>query len=385
MNILLVTDASLVRGGISLFMLQWINGIKKAYEKSIIHVYFRDHVDDPDLKKQYEALGVRIYTGNIPRSIKFGVPFARKKVKDDIRKIIKEADIDIIHINSGIFGYNLDLLAESKHLGVKVRVSHSHGAYPERFRDKVVHFFVKIGIRYYATAYAGCSKQAGVYLFGKRAILSKKWTFIPNAINTERFMFDETRRLSVRNSLNVTDDELLLGAVGLLNAGKNHMFLLDILADLKAKDLSAKLIIVGKGEMEGKIREKMRKLGIEDQVILYGPSDDVPSLLSAMDIYLMPSESEGLGISAVEAQANGLPCILSDRFPEEVIMSDKVWCLPIDQGVGPWIGKIIQNTNCQTIDRKAGVAHVKMAGFDQGEMQKYVSNLYNMGKNCIVK
>ena len=376
MNILLATDDSLVRGGISLFMLQWIIGIRKSYENSTIHVYFRDHVDDLGLKNEYEALGVRIYTGNISRSIKFGVPYARKKVKDDIRKIIKEADIDIIHIHSGVFGYNLDLLAESKRMGVKVRVSHSHGAYRERPIDKVVHFFVKIGIRYYATEYAGCSKQAGVYLFGKRAVLSNKWTFIPNAIDTERFMFNEAKRRAVRNSINVTDDELLLGAVGLLKAGKNHLFLLDILADLRAKGLPTKLIIVGKGEMEDALREKMRGLEIEDQVILYGSSDDVPSLLSAMDIYLMPSESEGLGISAVEAQANGLPCILSDRFPEEVVLSENVWCLPIDQGTGIWEKKISKIAKEKQLDRKIGNSFVKAAGFDQNETKMYVAKVY---------
>ncbi len=379
MNILLATDASLVRGGISLFMFQWIIGIKKSYENSTIHVYFRDHVDDPGLKAKYEALGVHIYIGNIPRSIKFGVPSARKKVKDDIRKIIKEANIDIIHINSGVFGYNLDLLAESKRLGVKVRVSHSHGAYPERTRDKIAHYFVKIGIRHYATAYAGCSKQAGIYLFGVRAVKSKKWVFVPNAIDSERFKFDEIKRNRTRNVLHIKDGDLLLGAVGLLNAGKNHMFLLDVLDELRQRGMKAKLIIVGNGEMEDKLREKSQTLNLEKNVILYGSSDDVPPLLSAMDIFLMPSESEGLGISAVEAQASGLPCILSDRFPEEVVMSDRVWCLPIDEGSHAWTEKIEFLSPLLLSERINGVNFVKEAGFDEGSLPNYVKKLYHLG------
>ena len=376
MNILLVTDANLERGGITIFMLQWVYGIRNTYTNSNICVYFRDHIEDKELEKRFKDEGVKIYIGNIPRKVKFGVPKARNKVRDDISKIIENESIDVIHVNSGVFGFNLDLLSLAEKMGVKIRISHSHGAYPERKRDKFVHFFVRQGINYYATAYAACSKNAGKYLFGQKGIKSRKWHFIPNSIDVRKFAFNEEKRVDSRNSLNLADSELLLGAVGHLCQGKNHIFLLDVLHDLLARDVKAKLIILGKGDMENRLRERGKELGIENELILYGPSDDVPRWLSAMDIYLMPSASEGLGISAVEAQANGLPCLLSDRFPEEVVMTENVWCLPIDKGTDEWVDVLTHLSKRPMINRELGAQSVIDAGFDVAQISKHIRALY---------
>ena len=377
MNVLLATDASLERGGITLFMLQWIKGIKEIYKYSNIHAYFRDRVEDSFLEKEFKELGVRIHTGNISRSIKFKNIRARKKVIDDISDIINKNSIDVIHIHSGVFGYNLDLLRVAKRLGIHIRISHSHGAYPERLRDKVIHRFMIMWIKKYATTFAGCSVKAGNYLFGEKGVSSDKWIFVPNTIQSDRFLFNYHKRIEGRNDLRINDTELLLGAVGHLNSGKNHLFLLEVLSLLLQNNRnSAKLVIFGKGNMKNKLIKKMIELHLEDKVILYGTTDDVPKWLSAMDVFLMPSESEGLGISAVEAQASGLPCILSDRFPKEVIINNNVWCLPIDKGPDEWV-EVIEKIDFQLCGvRENGVKMVKQAGFDKTNTKNYVKALY---------
>ena len=377
MNILLATDANLERGGITLFMLQWICGIREVDKNGKICVYFRDHVEDKELEKQYLDLGTTIYTGNIPRNVRFGNNDARKKVKADIREIITTDQIDVIHIHSGVFGYNLDLLSEAKRRGVQVRISHSHGAYPERKIDKLIHFFMIPVIKQNATLYAACSRKAGIYLFGKRGVSSGKWRFVPNTIQVNRFRFDNDERIKNRSKLEVKDDELLLGAVGHLNVGKNHAFLIEVLAELRKNGIPVKLIVLGKGEQRENLLKKSRQLGVEKEVILYGPVPNVSKFLSAMDIYLMPSQSEGLGISAVEAQANGLPCLLSDRFPEEVVMTPEVFCLPIDQGIDLWVEKIKELRSCRR-ERIIGAELVKKAGFDESNTADYVKLLYGM-------
>ncbi len=378
LKVLLATDACLERGGITLFMLQWIRGIIEADPNCSIHVYFREHIEDEEIASQYRNMGVCIHTGNIPSKVSFKNTAARRKIAGDIKGIFSKGHFDVMHVNSGIFGFTVDLLTEAKRANVPIRIAHSHGAYSETRIDKVIHFFLRLRIHNLVTAYAGCSKKAGLYMFGDKGINSPIWHNIPNAIQADKFTYDDKKRKEYRMSLHVQDDELLLGAIGHLYAGKNHVFLIDVLKELREKEIQAKLIIIGQGDQEESLRAKALHDGVQEYVILYGVSEDVAGWLSAMDIFLMPSKSEGLGISAIEAQANGLPCILSDRFPEETVVRRNVWCLPIDCGTEVWADKIQEIANESISDRSSGVKDIASAGFDQHDTSKYVRLLYNI-------
>ena len=120
------------------------------------------------------------------------------KVRNDINQIIFSWHIDVIHINSRMFGFNVLLLSEAKKCGVSVRIAHAHGAISEKIHDKVVHSLMRKRICSLATVYAGCSKAAGMFLFGMKGVSSSKWRFIPNTIQTERFAFDENERKKKR-------------------------------------------------------------------------------------------------------------------------------------------------------------------------------------------
>ena len=377
-NVLLATDASLERGGITLFMLQWIRGIKEANTNTNIHVYFREHIEDEYIAHQYEKLGVCIHTGNIQPGVSFKNTAARKKTVNDIKKLLSKESFDVIHINSGIFGFTAALLNEAQLRGVPIRIAHSHGAYRETAIDKVVHQFLRLRINKLATVYAGCSKKAGAYLFGTKGISSPKWKYIPNAIQVNRFVFDNTKRIEYRKAIDVHENEILLGAIGHLYIGKNHTFLIDVVKGLRDNDIPAKLIIIGQGDQKKALCEKILQYNLQRYVIMYGGSDDVPGWLSAMDIFLMPSTSEGLGISAIEAQASGLPCLLSDRFPEEAVIGKNVWCLPINKGVNGWVNRIQKLIAGSESNRSLGAKIVATAGFDQRDTVKYVRLLYGI-------
>ena len=376
MNVLLATDACLDRSGIALFMLQWSKGIKAVDPESSVYVYFRDGVKSKELEEEYKAVGIKIYTGNIPRTVSFKNSKARKKVKSDIRKIILKKKIDVIHVNSGVFGYNADLLSLAKRLGVPVRVAHSHGPYGERLLDKIIHYFLALRICHIATALAGCSITAGRYLFKERGVRSSKWHFIPNTITAARFEFNEQNRIEKRREIGVGEEEVLLGAVGFLRPGKNHTFLIDLLHDMKEKGMCPKLIILGEGSERKSLQKKSEELGVDDQFILYGLTDEVPSWLSAMDYYLMPSKTEGFPISVIEAQANGLGCLLSDTITTEVDVTENVHHLPIDQGTEPWISILRSVKPISSCDRKKGVSNVRQAGLDETDTQRYIRELY---------
>lgn len=378
MNVLLANDASLERSGIALFMLQWSKGIKKAYPDSIIHIYFREGIKSLEVENECIEMGIHIHIGNIPRHVNFKNKNAREKVEKDIKEIIQREKINVIHVNSGVFGYNFALLFLAKRLGVPVRVAHSHGPYPERFIDKCVHLFLRRSIRNNATALAGCSKAAGEYLFGKAGVKSNKWNFIPNTISVDRFVFNNEERDIRRKEIKVGEGELLLGAVGYLTKVKNHTFLIDVLHDLIENGIPTKLIILGEGKDREKLQKKSIALGVEDCLILYGSTQNVPGWLSAMDYYLMPSLSEGFPISAIEAQTSGLPCLFSDRISTEVDLTESVWHLSIDNGIKDWVNTL-RHVRPASVEKRAEAAEIiKNLGFDEAYTPTYVRSLYNI-------
>ena len=378
MNILLATNTDLDRGGISMFMLQWIRGIRAVDEKCTIAAYFRAKIEDKAAEEEYRSYGVKIYTGNIPGSVNFKNPKANKKVRGDIERILRKDKIDIVHINSRFFAFHVLLLSVAKKAGISIRVSHFHGSLVEPFFDRIVHTFFRMKIRSLATVYAGCSKEKAVYLFGEKGIRSNKWRLIPNTIQTERFKFNEAERKKKRELIGVADDEILLGAVGRVEKEKNHIFLIGVLKKLLRSMPKAKLIILGDGSEREKLQEKSRELGLDDKVILYGATDDVPGWLSAMDYYLMPSLSEGFPISAVEAQASGLVCLLSDRITKEADITAGVYHLPIDKGYGPWVSALKRFPSTSLDKRVSGAEAVKSAGFDENDTGNYVKKLYGI-------
>ncbi len=378
MNILLATNGNLDRGGITLFMLQWLKGIKQAFPDSNVIAYFRETIENAEIAAEFEKLKAIIITSGIPKGVSFKNQQANKKVRNDINQIILAQHIDVIHVNSRMFGFNALLLSEAKKCGVPVRIAHAHGAISEKIHDKVIHSLMRKKICSLATLYAGCSKTAGLFLFGMKGVSSSKWRFIPNTIQTERFAFDEYKRKQKRESLGVKDDEILLGAVGHLIEVKNHKFLVDLVYRLRNEGIKVKLLIIGEGDKRKELLDQCKKLGVEDYVILFGASDEVQYWLSAMDYFLMPSKSEGLGISAVEAQANGLICLLSDRIPREVNLTETVFHLSIDHGFDDWEKILCENKTRNFQERAQSVTIIKQKGFDEDSTSSYVKMLYGV-------
>ena len=374
-NVLLATNGDLDCGGITLFMLQWIKGILIACPESSISVYFRETIANNNIEQRFRSLGVNIYTGSIQRGTSFKNYKANRKVRADIQQILFEKHIEILHINSRIFGFNVLLLSTAKKYGVPVRIAHAHGAMPEKLHDRIIHYFMKRRIRSLATVCAGCSKTAGEYLFGKEGIDSLKWKFVPNTICTEKYRFDEKKRIQRRRDIGITNS-ILLGAVGHLIETKNHIFLIRLINDLIKDGIDARLIIIGEGDKRPELEDECRRLGIEKEVFLPGLSNDVPGWLSAMDYYVMPSLSEGLPLSAVEAQANGLICLLSDRISRESDLTADVYHISIDHGTEEWVDVLKKIRPNDYEKRNKAVYAVEKAGFDEGSGPSYVTKIY---------
>ncbi len=250
-----------------------------------------------------------------------------KRVKD----IIHENDYDIVHCHMGTLSF-LPLFAAKK-AGAKVRICHNHTTVckEEGLRALAKYMFRPIS-RMEATEYFACSKIAGDWMYG-----NKNYYVMANTISVESFRFNKKYRQKIRDRYGINDDTFLIGHIGRFAIQKNHKFLIDILEDHNLhNEKKAFLLLLGEGKLLNDIREYAKDRGCDSYVIFGGIAKDTAPYYSAMDVFCLPSFFEGLPVVALEAQANGLPLLLSDKISEEAGLNENCVFLPIDNGTGPW-------------------------------------------------
>ena len=204
-------------------------------------------------------------------------------------------------------------LRAAKQLGVHTIVMHSHNSMWGSTKIKSIrnHLF-SIGLACDPTIRIACSQMAGEAIFGK-----KKYSILNNAIDTNKYKFDERKRSVVRKKLNLDAKILLLGQVGRLTREKNQIFSLNLLKELLAKKIDTRLIFLGEGPMLQKLKKMATELGLFEKIIFAGQRSDLDMYYNAMDVFLLPSLYEGLPVAAIEAQCSGLPTLMSDRVTIE--------------------------------------------------------------------
>lgn len=247
-------------------------------------------------------------------------------------------------------------------------IAHSHSTRNDGGAKALVKAVLQRPIRYQADFLVGCSSEAGKWLFGKRAFESDRYLYLPNAIDLNRYRFDEGRRSAVRAQFGM-GDEIVFGHVGRMHEAKNHEFLIEVFDGLRKKFPNSALLLVGDGPLRGRIEGMVEEKGLSDAVRMLGDRSDVPDLLQAMDVFLFPSRWEGLPVSVIEALASGLPCYISDTITHDVDICDDVKRLPIDDA-NAWV---------EAIDPKGRVddrEEIKTAGFDIRDSAKSLVELY---------
>lgn len=191
-----------------------------------------------------------------------------------------------------------------------------------------------------------CSEAAGRFLYGTKSYRNKEFFLLPNAIDIEAFYFDQHKRKILRREMKL-DDNFVIGHIGRFNPQKNHRFLLNVFKELLIKCPNAKLMLVGTGYLMDEIRRKALEELPFDSVMFMGEINNVCELLNAMDVFVLPSLYEGLPVVALEAQANGLPCILSSEITSETKLNDNVVFVPVDK-TDLWVNSLLEIS----LDRK---------------------------------
>ena len=215
--------------------------------------------------------------------------------------------------------------------GVPVRICHNHTtAHWGEGKKTLLKYILRPFNKLFATDYFACGEKAGRWMYGNRCFNAGRVHVMPNAIDTKKYEFDQDARVRLRNELNIPQNAFVVGHVGRFMYQKNHPFLLQVFKEVLRLRENAFLLLVGEGELQETIRQSVREQGLEDKVVFTGARQDVSKLYSAMDVFCLPSFYEGLPVVALEAQANGLPCVFSDRMTEEILLTSKAVQLALD-------------------------------------------------------
>lgn len=267
----------------------------------------------------------------------------------ELNKFFKNNKYEIVHFHQGpTYYYPLKM---AKKYGVKKRIIHNHGI-NRRYKQilkYLLEFWIKPRICSFATEYVACSENVVDHLFTRKIIKNKNYIILNNAIDVEKFKFDIKNRNKIRKELKIKDEELLALHVGTFTVPKNHDFLIDVFSNQLKENENLKLALVGEGPLREKVEDYIKEKKIEDKVIFLGRREDVNEILSAADYMIFPSLYEGLPLTLIEAQASGLPILMSNTITEKVIQTDIVKSLSIDSA-DEWNIPYIININNERIN-----------------------------------
>ena len=252
-------------------------------------------------------------------------------------------------------------------------IAHSHNIAIFNLKN-VMYQMYAYPTRFIADYFFGCSVEAGVSRYGKRVCKdSRKFRMLNNAIETERFAFNAETRARMRRELGVSD-KLVIGHIGRFAPQKNHTFLIKIFEQIHRANPDTCLLLLGDGELRGKIEEQAAQAGLTDSVIFAGVHNDVSAFYQAMDVFVLPSLFEGLGIVGIEAQTAGLPCVISDGVARECIRTeDLVTVCRLDQTAEQWAGHILARCGQPREDHSQ---EVRDNGFDVVQTAQWLENFY---------
>jgi Glycosyltransferase len=293
----------------------------------------------------------------------------------EMHRILDEG-YDVIHLHTSYWkGFMVEELAIQR--GVPIVVVHSHSTmidiHDETLRARSInkHNYYRDALPVeYGTHFIACSNNAANWLFGDH-IPKNEILIMKNAIDLSKFSFSPETRTSYRSKLGLNGC-FVIGHIGRFTYSKNHAMLIEIFREVYQELPNARLMLVGSGELESEIRQRVQDYGLTESVIFLGKRTDVPQLLQAMDTFLMPSRFEGLGLVLIEAQAAGLQCLASQGVPIEAQITPNLKFL--DDEVSDWVQQVCHIAS--GYERVVQDHLIEEAGYDLRQQIKILEKLY---------
>ncbi|MBR5360446.1 MAG: glycosyltransferase family 1 protein [Lachnospiraceae bacterium] len=323
---------------------------------------------DDHYKAEIESMGGRVYY--LPAFRMVNIAQYRNAVKEFFGAHVNEYAAVHGHMTSTASIY----LPIAREYGVPLLIAHARSAGVDPGLKGLATRFLRRGLWKKCDVMLTCSDEAGDSVFGK----GRDYKFMPNAIDTAEYAYDPEARARIRSEYGIADDEILIGHVGSFRFAKNHEFVLKVFNDLGSR---YKLMLVGDGSLRTEIESHAASLGISDRVIFTGNKSPIAPYYSAFDLLLFPSRYEGMPGTVVEAQASGLPCVISSAITPQVIFTDLVKVLSLEDPVDKWIEAIKRlATDGEADDRNkvltTGGEPISTTNFDVNKQVEYYTKLY---------
>ena len=325
MKVLFVNYAMNI-GGIESFLL---NITRELRSHNIDVDFLCYHEEEFALEKELTNLGCHFHRLSDPDHTSI-----LKHIKQ-LKTFFKNNKYDVVHANT--YTDSGAVLYAAYLSGISVRVAHSHTSQkPKSFKQKMKWFIAKILIKIFANRKIACSKIAGKSLF-----IGNKYTILENGVDLSKYIYNKNLRCNIRNKYNIKEDEIVIGHVGRFAKVKNHKYIIDLFSKL---DDNYRLLLVGDGPEFNSIKELVSNYELDSKVIFTGSVFNAYEYFNAMDLILFPSFYEGLPVSLVEAQMNGLQIIASDTVSNEINLFGNVKFFNLNDDVNNVI-KLVKEIN----------------------------------------
>ncbi|WP_226645680.1 glycosyltransferase family 1 protein [Mesobacillus subterraneus] len=265
---------------------------------------------------------------------------------------------------------------------VPVRIAHSHSTRSEGGPvARIYKWYAGIKISKHATDFVSCSREAAEWLFGNKA---DRTIFLKNGIDLEQFKFSLKIREAIRSELKIKEDQFIVGHVGRFSMPKNHAYLLEVFKDFLSYRKEAILLLVGDGPLLPEIKGKVEEMELTKNVKFLGSRSDVEQLLQAFDIFLFPSVFEGFPVSLIEAQASGLPCLISDSITKDIDMGlGLVHSLSLNNKK-LWIANMLEVKNNHSTRNSNLNSLILKNDYDIKNASEYLQKFYSIGTGGVM-
>lgn len=307
--------------GTEKYLINLLQGTYKQYDN-----YILIYKDKNMWKDKLNEMGIKVFCVDNNKD-----NFKRIKF---IRKTIKENKIDILY--SYTYYNSAFVLLASVFTCVKKRIVHSHRTNVDRKINPIKKFFSKLVISILANKCLACNVDAGKSLF----LPFRKIKVINNSIDINEYIFNMQERNKIRADLKIKKNDIVIGTIGRLDYNKNQLFLINVFNNYMKLNESSKLIIIGDGEERENLVKYINKNNLSDSIMLLGNKSDANRYYSVMDVFVLTSYNEGLPFVLIEAQANGLSCVVSDCVSKEAKINKNVVFLSINEDINNWVDSI---------------------------------------------
>ncbi|RLL85924.1 glycosyltransferase family 1 protein [Mesotoga sp. BH458_6_3_2_1] len=353
------------RGGIENFLMN----VYRSIDRNAVQFDFLVHqVEKGVFDEEIVLLGGKI----------FRVPGRREGVLKNKKNLhnffFEHREYGVVHQHVSSLSYIEPLKLAEKNQ-VKTRILHCHSTMQGgSFVHRYLHSHNKEVFLKYVTHTFTCSHDAARWVFGEQRVLEAAYKVLRYGIETSKFTFSSEARYNIRKSLGI-EKNLVIGHLGRFTYPKNHLYLIEVFQLIHKRREDAVLLLIGDGELRKEIERRVVELGLKRNVIFAGSVPDPAPYLSSMDVFVFPSHYEGFPISMIEAQASGLPCVVSNEVTSEARITENVYYLSLDSPTQVWCD-LIEKVSSVIERRSAYARFVKEAGFDVQHTSKWLEEFY---------